>query len=98
MIKMHKNGEYDWLKKIWKENNTTIYYYADFESILVPENNRKQNLDEAYTNKYWKYVACCYDFKLVCVDEKLSKVSECLLQSLVVFLNTLSWKPWLKSF
>ena len=26
--------------------------YADFESILVPENNGKQNQKESYTNKY----------------------------------------------
>ena len=27
---------------------------ADFESILVPEDNGKQNLDKSYTNKYQK--------------------------------------------
>ena len=26
--------------------------YIDFESILVPENNGKQNPGESYTNKY----------------------------------------------
>ena len=26
--------------------------YADFESILVPEDNGKQNPKESYTNKY----------------------------------------------
>ena len=26
--------------------------YVDFESILVPENNGKQNPGESYTNKY----------------------------------------------
>ena len=25
--------------------------YADFESILVPQDNGKQNLDESYANK-----------------------------------------------
>ena len=34
--------------------------YADFVSILVPENNGKQNQDEPYTNKYQTHVACCY--------------------------------------
>ena len=28
--------------------------YAGFESILVPEDNGKQNAEESYTNKYWK--------------------------------------------
>ena len=32
--------------------------YADFESILVPENNGKQNPGESYTSKYQKHVAC----------------------------------------
>ena len=30
--------------------------YADFESILVPEDNVKQNPNESYTNKYQKHV------------------------------------------
>ena len=30
--------------------------YADFESILPPKDNEKQNLDESYTNKYQKHV------------------------------------------
>ena len=47
--------------------------YADFESILVPENNGKQNPNESYTNKYQKHVACSYGYKLVCVDDKFSK-------------------------
>ena len=47
--------------------------YADFESILVSENNGKQNLEESYTNKYQKHIACSYDYKLICADDKFSK-------------------------
>ena len=47
--------------------------YADFESILVPEDNGKQNLNESYVNKYQKHVACSYGYKLVCFDDKFSK-------------------------
>ena len=47
--------------------------YANFESILVPEDNEKQNPDKSYGKKYQKYVACSYGYKLVCVDDKLSK-------------------------
>ena len=47
--------------------------YADFESILVSENNGKQNLEESYTNKYQKDIACSYDYKLICADDKFSK-------------------------
>ena len=47
--------------------------YADFENILVPEDNGKQNPNESYTNKYQKYVACSYGYKLAWVDDKFSK-------------------------
>ena len=39
--------------------------YADFESILVPENNGKQNPKLSSTNKYRKHIACSYDYKSV---------------------------------
>ena len=34
--------------------------YVDFEIALVPENNRNQNPEESYTNKYQIHVACSY--------------------------------------
>ena len=34
--------------------------YADFESILVPEDNGKQNLNDSYTKRYQKHPACSY--------------------------------------
>ena len=47
--------------------------YADFESILVPEDNGNQNPNESYTNKYHKHVACSYGYKLVSADDKFFK-------------------------
>ena len=47
--------------------------YADFESILVPEDNGKQNPDASYTNKYQNHVACSEVFKVVCGDDNFSK-------------------------
>ena len=35
--------------------------YADFESILVLEDNGKQNLEESYTNKYQKLLLAVMD-------------------------------------
>ena len=46
--------------------------YVDFESILVPEDNGKQNQNEPYTNKYKKHVACSYGYKLACAYDKFS--------------------------
>ena len=42
--------------------------YADFESILVAEDNGKQNPNESCQ----KYVACSYGYKLACVDDTFS--------------------------
>ena len=42
---------------------------ADFESILMAEDNGKQNPDESYTNKYQKHVACSCGYELACVDD-----------------------------
>ena len=39
------------IPKTIKEKQSLFIVYADFESILVPENNGKQNLEEHYTNK-----------------------------------------------
>ena len=47
---------------------------VDFESILVPENNGRQSPKESYTNKYEKHIACSYGYKLVCADDKFSKL------------------------
>ena len=35
---------------------------TDFESILVPEDNGKQNLEEFYTNKNHKHIICSHIF------------------------------------
>ena len=45
---------------------------ADFESILVPEGNGKQNPNKSYTNKYQKHVAWGYGYKLVLFGDKFS--------------------------
>ena len=47
--------------------------HADLESIVVREDDGKQNSNKSYTNKYQKHVAYSYVYKLVCVDEKFSK-------------------------
>ena len=38
--------------------------YADFESILVPENIGKKNPNDSYSKKYQKHVACSYGYKM----------------------------------
>ena len=67
---MSKNSEYAKFRNYERKVKSPFIIYADFESILVPENNRKQNPNESYTDKYEKHVACSYGYKLVCVDNK----------------------------
>ena len=59
--------------------------YANFENILVPEDNGKQNPNESYTNKCQKHVACSYGYKLVCVDDRFSKPFKSYLGEDVVY-------------
>ena len=70
---MPKKGEYVKFKNFETKMKSPFMIYADFESILVPEDNGKQNPNEPYTNKYQKHVACSYGYKLVCIDDKFSK-------------------------
>ena len=39
----------------------------------MPEDNEKQNSEEAYTNKYQKHVASIYGCNVVCDRDKFSK-------------------------
>ena len=50
-----KRGEYVTFKKYERKINSPFLSYADFKSILVPENNGKENPD---TNKYQKDIDC----------------------------------------
>ena len=68
---MPEKGEHIKLKNFGRKIKSPFMTYVDFESILVPEDNRKQNLNESYTSKYQKHVACSYGYKLVC--DKFSK-------------------------
>ena len=59
--------------------------YADFESILGPEDIGKQNPFESYTNKYQKHVACSYGYELVCTDDKFRKPFKSYLDDNAVY-------------
>ena len=51
----------------------------------MPEDNRKQNPSQPYTNKYQKHVACSYGYKLVCVNDKFSKPFKTSLEKDTVY-------------
>ena len=70
-----KKGECDKFRNYERKIKLPFMIYINFERILVPKNNGKQNPEESYTNKYKKHIACSYsdDYKLVCADDKFSK-------------------------
>ena len=70
---MPKKGEYIKFKIFERKLKSLFMIYADFESLLVPQGNGKQNLTEFYTNKYQRHVACSDGYKFLCGDDKFSK-------------------------
>ena len=72
-IEMPKNGEYVKFKNFEIKIKSAFMIYADFASILAPENNGRQNPNKCFPSKYQKHVACSYGYNLVCVDGKFSK-------------------------
>ena len=56
-----------------KKKKSPFIIYSDLESILVPEDNGKQNSEQSYTNTYQKHIAYSHGFKLICDDEKFNK-------------------------
>ena len=65
-IKMLNKGEYTKIKNFERKIKLQFAIYADFESIIIPEDKGKQNPEESYTNKYQKHVASSYGYELVC--------------------------------
>ena len=53
---MIKKSEYVKLKNHEKKIKPPLIIYADFGSVLVPEDHGKQNVKESYTDKYEKYI------------------------------------------
>ena len=72
-------------KILEKKNKHPFMTYVDFQNILVLEDNGKQNSNESYTNKYQKNVVSSYDYKLICVDDKLNKLFKSYLGNDAVY-------------
>ena len=48
---MPNKGEYVTFKNYERKLTSTFINYVNFESILAPEDNEKQNPEKSYTNK-----------------------------------------------
>ena len=77
---MLQKGECVKFKNYEKKMKSPLIIYSDFESILLPENNGKQNPEEFYINKCQRYIACSYGYKLVCTNDKFSKPFKTFLE------------------
>ena len=82
---MPEKGECVKFKNYERKIKSPFITYADFKSILEPEDNGKQNPEESYTSKYQKHIVCSYGYKLVCVDDKFSKHFKTYLGKDVVY-------------
>ena len=59
-IMMPIKGEYVTMKNYERKIKSPFIIFEYFESILVPEDNKKQNPKESYVNKYQKHIAWSY--------------------------------------
>ena len=84
-IKMPKKVEYLKFKHFERKIKSSFMIYANFESILVLQDNVKQSPNECYTKKYQKHVACSYGYKLVRFDDKFSKPVKSYLDEEAVY-------------
>ena len=80
---MFKKGDYVKFQYYERKIKSSFMIYADFESILVPEDNGKQNPEESYMNKYPKHIG--YGHKLIFVDDKFSKPFKTYLEKDAVY-------------
>ena len=69
-IAVPNKGKFVKFKNYERKIESPFIIYADFESILVPENNGKQK--QIY-KKYQNHIACSDGYKLVCFDDKISR-------------------------
>ena len=62
IIKTPNKGEYVKFKNFKRKIKSPFMIYVDFENILVPEDNGKQNPNKFHTTKYQKHVDCSYGY------------------------------------
>ena len=66
-------GEYVMYKNYKRKIKSPFFIYADFERILVPENNEMQNSNKFCTKKCQEHIACRFGQELVCSADAFSE-------------------------
>ena len=79
VLKLMANRLLKWLKNeavkfriSTRKIKASFMIYADFEIILIPQNNGLQNPDDSCTEKYQNHVICSHGYKLVYIDDQFS--------------------------
>ena len=71
---MSKKDEYVRFKNYERKIKSLFIIHAHFESVLVPEKRRKGELEQSYTNNIKTNLFVVYCYKLVCINDKFSKL------------------------
>ena len=89
---MPKKDEYVKFRNYEIKIKPPFIIYADFEKILLPQNNEKQNTKKSNTDKYQKDVPFSYGYQLVHADDTFSKPYKTYLGKDVVynFINSMT--------
>ena len=85
---MPTKSEYIRSKSFENKRKLPFMIYADFKSILVPEDDGIQNPDKSRTNKYQNHHAFSYCYKTLCVDDKFSKRCKSYLDKDAAFVSS----------
>ena len=62
---MAQKGKIVKFKNYTRKIKFLFMIYADFESILIPQNKGKQNSDDSYKKKYQNHVGSSYGYKWI---------------------------------
>ena len=66
-VKYVRYGKYVKFESFKSKIKSSFMIYADFESIVVPGDNEKQNPSDSSINKFQKHIAFSYVYKLLLV-------------------------------
>ena len=61
-------------KSDFKQLAVPFKIYADFESVLKGVQSDDKGSNASYTKKHQEHIPCSFDYKVVCIDNKFSKV------------------------
>ena len=61
-------------KNHFKQLTVPFKIYVDFESLLKGVRNSNKNNSTSYTEKYQDHIPCSFVYKVVCINDRFSKL------------------------